>query len=191
MIAIIGLGNPEKKYKGTRHNLGKEAINFLYKKWKRNYSFSNFKKNKLFQISKGKIEKEDVFLIKNLTFMNESGKAVKKVIRKLGVGIENILILHDDLDINLGKLKIVKNKGFGGHKGVKSVIKALGTKNFLRIRIGIKPKRKYKEGRKEFVLKKFTNKEKKDIKRVMSKMKKAVELIVKGEIEKAMSFFNK
>ncbi len=192
MIAIIGLGNPEKKYKGTRHNLGKEAIDFLYKRWKKKYSFSNFEKEEFFQISKGKIENENIYLVKNLTFMNESGKAVKDVLKKLKIEPENILILHDDLDINLGKIKIVKNKGSAGHKGVDSIIKTLKTKNFLRIRIGIKPKKEdYKKDVENFVLKKFTKKEKEIIKRAVRKVLKALELIIKGELNKAMSFFNK
>lgn len=187
MIAIIGLGNPEKKYKETRHNLGKEMINFLFKKWRKKYLFSEFKKENFFQFSKGKGE---IYLIKNLTFMNESGKAIKEVLKKLNLNLKDILILHDDLDIDLGKIKIVKNRGSGGHKGIDSIIENLKTKNFLRIRIGIKPKGDYKNA-KDFVLEKFNKKEKEIIKKVAEKVLKACELIIKGEVEKAMSFFNK
>lgn len=188
---IIGLGNPGKKYKYTRHNLGMLVVNSLRKKLK----FSDFKLKKRLEasISEGKFGKEKIILALPETFMNDSGKAVKSLATRYKLPITNIYVIHDDVDIPLGKIRISKGRGAAGHKGVQSVINELKTKNFVRFRIGIKPApytldAKTLDG---FVLKKFTKQEKETIKEVIKKTMDVFELSFKKGLERAMNEFNK
>ncbi len=184
MKIIIGLGNPEKKHESTRHNLGRLIIKSFQKK----DDFLEFKTNKklLALISK----KEKVVLALPETFMNASGKSVKLLAKNYKLDANNIVIIHDDFDLELGKIRISKNRGAGGHKGVQSIINELKTKDFIRFRIGIKPKRKPKD-LDRFVLKKFTETEQKIIKNVIEKTLNVIEVFLNQGLEKAMSEFNK
>lgn len=193
MIFIIGLGNPGEKFKNTRHNIGFRAINEIAV----NFQFPAFDFQSIFnaEISKGKIVGVEIILAKPQTFMNESGKAVKKIVKGWKSKIENLIIIHDDIDLPLGKIRIAKGRGAAGHKGVESIIKELGNKDFLRFRTGIKP---IKEGQiinktktKDFVLKKFNKKEGNALNEVIGKTIKAIELFLKEGAEKAMSEYNR
>ncbi len=156
MILIVGLGNPGKKYKNTRHNFGFQVIDAL------------------------KIKNEKIILFKPQTFMNESGQAVKKLIAKHQLPISNLLVVHDDIDLPLGTIKLVKNRGAAGHKGVQSIIDALGTKDFHRLRLGIRPEIKPRNVDK-FVLQEFTKTENKVKKESIEKAVLAIELAIKQE----------
>ena len=135
---IVGLGNPEPEYAGTHHNAGREAVKAFAKK----LNFPEFKlQKKLAFISEGKVGREKVTLILPETYMNNSGKAAAAFI-KPRKELPNAVLLHADIDIPLGKFKIVFNRGAGGHKGVESVKRALKTEAFVRVRIGIAPKKK-------------------------------------------------
>lgn len=188
MKILVGLGNPEKKYESTRHNLGKLIIENFQKEIK----FPDFKLKKKFQalISEGKISKDKIILALPETFMNSSGRAVKSLISNYKMPIKNIWIIHDDFDIELGKLRISKNKSSGGHKGIQSIINELKTKDFVRFRIGIKPKRRPKNLDK-FVLKKFTKQEKEVIKKAIKECVKALEFALEQGLEKAMNEYNR
>lgn len=132
---IIGLGNPDEKYKNTYHNVGKLMLDYLRKKIECD---SRSMKHELFEFYK----LNNRIIVKPLTFMNESGKAVKAALDYFKFKPEEILAVHDDSDIELGKYKISFARGSAGHKGIKSIIKSLGTKNFWRLRIGIHPSKK-------------------------------------------------
>lgn len=170
MVLIIGLGNPGKKYGNTRHNVGFRAIDEL----------------KLFDL-------ESVVLAKPKTFMNESGKAVKNLLKNYHLKPNSLILIHDDIDLPLGKIRIAKNRGAAGHKGVESIIKVLGTKNFVRFRIGIKPKSYILNSKSldKFVLQKFNKEEKEVIDEVIKKTARAIEYLLKEGLEKAMNKFNK
>ena len=187
MIIIIGLGNPGKKFQKTRHNLGFIFVDYL----KRKYQFPSFQiKEDLFsKISSGKILKEKVILVKPQTFMNLSGEAVKAIKDYFKVPSEQIWVIHDDLDLPLGKAKISKGKGSGGHKGVQSIIDSLKTKNFIRFRIGIMPKDK-KVIKKEFVLDKFSKEELRIILPLKKKLALALETAIEKGINQAMEIIN-
>jgi len=167
MILIVGLGNPGKKYQKTRHNIGFRIIDEL-----------------------GFLKNQGVILVKPKTFMNQSGKAVKQLIRNQGVKIKNLIVIHDDIDLPLGKIRIVKNRGAAGHKGVESIIKELGTKNFVRFRIGIQPKTGKPENVEKFVLQ-INKEEEKILSEVIKKTAEAIDFFLKEGLEKAMSKFNK
>jgi PTH1 family peptidyl-tRNA hydrolase len=185
---IIGLGNPEKKYESTRHNLGR----LIVKRFQKQAGFPDFKLKKKFQslISENKFNKGKIILALPETSMNLSGKSIKSLIANYKLPIIHLLIIHDDFDLELGKIRISKNRGAAGHKGVQSIINELKTKDFIRFRIGIKPKRKPKNLDK-FVLKKFTGTEQKIIKKVIEKTLNAIEVFLNQGFEKAMSEFNK
>lgn len=190
MKIIVGLGNPGKRFEKTRHNVGFRAIDKIAK----NFQFPIFKfKSKLkAEISEGKINKEKIVLAKPQTFMNNSGRAVKSLITNYGLRIDDLFVIHDDLDLPLGKIKIVKNRGSAGHKGVQSIIDELKTKDFVRFRIGIKPKGSEQRAikKEKFVLQKFNKKEGRILKDAIKRTIKALETVLKKGVEKAMSEFN-
>ena len=135
MKLIIGLGNPGEKYEKTRHNTGFLAIDKIAD----NFQFPSSEFHRTFnaEISEDMINSEKVILVKPQTFMNNSGVTVKAMLDYYGIGIENIIVIHDDLDITIGEYKISKNRGSAGHRGVQSIMSYLGTEDFTRVRIGI------------------------------------------------------
>jgi PTH1 family peptidyl-tRNA hydrolase len=192
MKVIVGLGNPGKKFEKTRHNLGFMVLDGFSRKNK----FPKFEMRKEFlaEISEKKIGKEKIILAKPQTFMNNSGKSVKILTRTFNLDLKNLFVIHDDLDISFGKIKISFGRGSGGHKGVQSIIDELKTKNFFRFRIGIKPKQNYitlYSSIENFVLGKFDENERKILKEIIEKACRAIEVAIKESVEKAMSEFNK
>ncbi|MDD2274212.1 MAG: aminoacyl-tRNA hydrolase [Candidatus Pacebacteria bacterium] len=129
MKLIIGLGNYGEKYEKTRHNYGFLVIDEFARQ-------NNFPEFKLSLFSLLSIN-GDVILIKPQTYMNNSGKAVRAVVDYYKINLEDIIVVHDDADIDLGTIKEAENKGPAGHNGIKSIIESLGTKNFKRLRMGI------------------------------------------------------
>lgn len=183
VMIIVGLGNPGKKYTNTRHNVGFRAID----EFARENNFPDFRLAKKYNTLIS--EKDDILLLKPQTFMNESGKSVKKLVEARPR--RNLVVIHDDIDLPLEKIKIVKNRGAAGHKGVESIIREIGTKDFIRFRIGIKPKQYYRLCVTEkFVLQKFSKEEEEVIKEVIKKAVEAIELTLKQGLEKAMSKYN-
>lgn len=137
MLIIIGLGNPGKEYERTRHNAGFMIVEKLRERW----NFPDFEFGKKFNasLSKGKFQQKEIILAKPETFMNLSGQAVKSLMDFYKLPAEDILVIHDDLDIPLGSFRIATDSGSAGHNGVENIINLIGTKTFRRIRIGIKP----------------------------------------------------
>jgi PTH1 family peptidyl-tRNA hydrolase len=204
MILIVGLGNPGEKFEKTRHNLGFRVIDeFLVKN-----NFPDFRLSKKFnsKVSEDLAEGEKVILVKPQIFMNNSGKAVKSITKAYKLKTINLIVVHDDIDLPLGKIRIIKNRGAAGHKGVQSIIDELGTKNFIRLRVGIqseeKPSTRAKLGTglvphrnkvsgAGFVLQKFNKEEEKILKGAIEKAVEAIEFFLKEGLEKTMSEFNK
>lgn len=167
MILIAGLGNPGKKYEKTRHNIGTRVVDELES-----------------------LNLKNVILSEPTTFMNESGKAIKKILKNHNLKTTDLVVIHDDIDLPIGKIRIVKNRGSAGHKGVESVIKELGTKSFIRFRMGILPATGKPKNPENFVLQKFNKEEEKIIGEVVKKTAAAVEMVLKDGLEKAMNEFN-
>ena len=134
MKLIIGLGNPGEKYENSRHNVGWLVLDQLVKEWRMGFKLD--KKTATLRTLK-KTESTEIILAKPLTFMNKSGEAVRFLITNYKLLITDLYIIHDDLDIPLGKYKIQLGKGPRKHGGVESVEKTLGTKDFWRVRVGI------------------------------------------------------
>ena len=189
MILIVGLGNPGIKYKKTRHNIGFRVLD----KFQKENDFPDFEFSKKFNalISKKNTGKEKIILSKPETFMNNSGQTVKKLTTYYSIPFINLIIIHDDIDLLLGKMRISKNKGSAGHKGVESIIKELGSKNFARLRIGIKNQKSKVKNSEKFVLKNFTKEEEKIVERIIEESCSASKIILSKGLEKAMNEFNK
>jgi len=189
MKVIVGLGNPGRIFRTTRHNLGFRVID----KFRKRNGLPEFKSSKEFNslLSRGSFNKEKIILTKPKTFMNNSGKAVKLLVRTHALDPKNLIVIHDDLDLPLGKIRVSKAKGAAGHKGVQSIINKLGTKKFFRFRVGILPQQGKPQGVKKFVLKSFTRKEEKIIKRVVEETVEAVEFSLREGLERAMQDYNK
>jgi len=175
MRIIVGLGNPEKEYFKTRHNAGFMAVDALAEKlglaWEKNKKFSA---ETAIQNTPFKRGERGVLLIlvKPQTFMNNSGQTVQSILKyyKSAPSPETLTVIHDDLDIEIGKYKIAVGSGAAGHNGVQSIIDCLKTKNFQRLRIGIKTEEKEKIGASNFVLKNFNKDETKIIGKIIDEM---------------------
>ncbi len=136
-MIIVGLGNPGEKYEKTRHNIGFMFIDSVSKA--NNVSFKLDKKLKCL-LAEINIGNEKHFLVKPITFMNLSGDAVRSVVDYYKKSADDVIVIYDDMDLELGKVRIRKNGSSGGHNGIKSIISTLNTEEFKRIRIGIGPK---------------------------------------------------
>jgi PTH1 family peptidyl-tRNA hydrolase len=135
MKLIVGLGNPGKEYEKTRHNAGFLFLDFL----RESCGFEPFQPNTKWKgsVSAGMHDGEKTILLKPETFMNRSGESVRSVMDFFKIPVDNIIVIHDDLDIASGTFRIAKGSGAAGHNGVSDLIEKLGTKDFTRIRIGI------------------------------------------------------
>lgn len=173
MILITGLGNPGREYSNTKHNVGFKIVDSVGKK----LDFPDFSQ-------RGISKKGEVILLKPQTFMNKSGTAVKRAVKFYKT--KEVWVIHDDNDINIGDIKICKNRGHAGHNGVKSVIDELKTKEFVRFRIGIKTNKKAKDT----VLKPFSFTEKIKIKRGIKLGTEAILYALDNGIDKTMIKYN-
>ena len=194
---IVGLGNPGQEYEDTRHNTGWMAVDALAKRV--GFDKSEWKDDKKIKsdIAKVKIGKNTALLIKPKTFMNKSGDAVRSLVKTKKVA-ETLVIVHDDMDIPFGKIKISFNKSSGGHRGVESIIKAVKTEAFIRMRVGICPttasgKLKKPQGEEaviKLILDKIKSKDLDDWKKIMKRVGEGLELIVSEGKDKATGIIN-
>ncbi len=186
MVLIVGLGNPGRKYKNTRHNIGFMVIEELAERYN-----LKFTEREDYLLAKGEIEGKEITLLKPLTYMNLSGKAVRKVVddKILDKLPNSIIVVHDDLDLPVGRIRIKKGGSSGGHRGVQSIIDNLGTKDFIRLRIGIgKP---IGIDASEYVLMPFSKEEKSLLKEKISQSADSIVTIIRDGVEKAMNIFNR
>jgi peptidyl-tRNA hydrolase, PTH1 family len=185
---IVGLGNPGEKYAATRHNAGFMAVD----RFSDEHHIPLTVRDGYF-LGKGTIDNTSVVLLKPLTYMNLSGVAVRKVLKKLNLfregEIANLIVVHDDLDIETGVIKIRRSGSSGGHKGIESIIRETGTKDFIRVKIGIGRDQNMPVD--EYVLRRFRPAEKKIIEDGIIRAVSAVESIITCGIEKAMNSSNR
>ena len=172
MFLICGLGNPGKEYVNTRHNIGFQLIDKL----SNFYNFSLFKKDNKKEILKGSINNNACLLMKPLNFMNLSGQPIQEIINFYKIKNDRLFIIHDDLDLSLGKVKIKFGGGNGGHNGLSSIDEMIGI-NYYRLRIGIDhPGIKHQVS--NYVLNKFTDLEMDVIVNKLNKVTKNFELLL-------------
>lgn len=187
MYIIVGLGNPTSQYEGTRHNVGFDVIDALADKY--NISVDG-RKSRAF-IGKGIIEGQKVILVKPQTYMNLSGESIRGLVDYYKIDEEQeLLVIYDDVSLDVGQLRIRKKGSAGGHNGIKSIIANLGTQVFPRIKVGVGEKPK-KYDLADYVLGHFSKADREIMEEGYQKAVKAIEMILKGELEAAMNEYNR
>lgn len=185
MKIIVGLGNPGSEYEKTRHNTGFMVIDKIAAKY--NIEIKKEKSKALIGI--GEINGEKVMLVKPQTFMNLSGEAVRGIMDFYKESEDNLLIAFDDIDLELGNIRIKERGSAGTHNGMKSVVQNVGTTNFKRVKVGIgKPKGSMDLV--NYVLGRFSDDELKILTESIEKAVEAIEIIVSGNVSKAMNLYN-
>src|SRR3990167_1729385 len=204
---IVGLGNPDGEYAGTRHNTGRIVLD----EFRQAHDLPDWEEKKLYKalVSGGKVGKTDALLIEPETTMNNSGKSLLSLVKSKKQA-EQFVVIHDDLDLPLGKWKFSFNRGSGGHKGIESIARTLKTKAFVRVRVGIAPlsllgKMKKPKGDPpaprgasrqagdavvQFILGKFTNSELAELKKVSKEISRGLETLVAKGLDATMGEFN-
>jgi len=186
---VVGLGNPGSKYKFTRHNIGFRVVDSLaqdieieFKKVKSYYSL----------ISRGMINNHKVMLVKPQTFMNLSGRAVSKVVSYYKIPLQDLLIVYDDLNLELGQIRIRKKGSTGGHKGMESIMQYLHSEEIPRLRIGIgNPSINFNFDCVSYVLSNFNVDEEDKIKEAIKLSAEAIKTIIEDDFEKTMRKYNR
>jgi len=187
MIIIIGLGNPGEKFKNTRHNVGFMAVDAFAEK--NNFPEFKLQKKSNALVSENILGGETVILAKPQTFMNDSGKSVRAITKPYALTPKPLLvIIHDDIDLPVGKIKIVEERGSAGHKGVESIIKSVGNEGLVRFRIGIAGKADVEAMK--VVLKKFSAEEQKTINETIQKVADALDVFIKEGLAAAQNGIN-
>jgi PTH1 family peptidyl-tRNA hydrolase len=191
MKLIVGLGNPGKTYSHNRHNVGFQCLNYFA----RIHSIRFDRRQCQAKVGIGKVRGEKLLLAKPGTFVNLSGKSVAGLVQKHNIPLSDLLVIYDDLDLPLGKIRLRQSGSSGGHKGMNSIISALGSENFPRIRVGIG--RPQAEGQPtgedaivNYVLSDFSPQEEAIIKPVIATVSEAIYCFLTQGIEAAMSKFN-
>lgn len=184
MKVIVGLGNPGKKYEGTRHNVGFFVIDHLAKRWGVDLTETKFQALYGSKVIHG----EKVFLLKPLTYMNLSGEALRPFLDYYKMDIGNIVVIYDDLDLPVGTIRLRLKGGHGGHNGMKSIIERLGTNHFKRVRIGIG--RPEHEPVVDYVLGKFSEEDKEQVEQAVEKAADACEYWLTNDFDEVMNKFN-
>jgi len=185
MILFLGLGNPEKKYQKSRHNLGFRVLDSLAKRLKIKIKAKRYKS----LMGRGRIGKKRIVLAQPLTFMNNSGVAVASLVRRLKIPLKNLVVVCDDIDLPLGRIRIRRKGGSGGHKGLASINQHLKSNEFPRLRIGIgRPSQGMDP--KKYVLQDFTKEENLLIKKAIDKAGEALIFLGEEGIIPAMNKYN-
>lgn len=198
MYLIVGLGNPGNKYKNTRHNLGFMVADAFAKKVKSEKVKVRSDERFNAEIVDAVISGQKIILAKPQTFMNASGFAVGKIANYYKIEPKDIWVIHDDIDLPLGRVKIRLGGASAGHRGVQSIIEELGTDGFIRVRLGVgHPRNRTANGDEpgnisvdSYVLRNFDISEKSELKSMMKKVVDVIEIGVKKGIETAMNRFN-
>ncbi|PCJ20370.1 MAG: aminoacyl-tRNA hydrolase [Candidatus Cloacimonadota bacterium] len=185
-MIVIGLGNPGEKYDNTRHNIGFMTLDYLNKN-NLGQDFQANKYNKSYE-SNLTLSNNNITLLKPQTFMNLSGESLIRL--KKTIPPSKMIVIYDDFDLTLGSIRIRKKGSAGSHNGMKSIISILGTNEFPRIRIGIRPNHPIK-GAASFVLGKFQSTEIEIINKLYPCIQESIELIINNKLEEACQKFNK
>lgn len=181
---IVGLGNPGPEYSGTRHNVGFDLIDALSESYRIKIDKAKHKA----RIGVGKIDDVGVVLVKPMTYMNVSGQAVAPILKEYGIQPANLLVISDDLDMNVGRVRLKPKGSAGGHNGHKSIMQSLGTQDYPRLKIGIHSERRSETV--DFVLSKFSPEERVDIQDAIKKSVKGIKVLVSEGLERGLNALN-
>ncbi len=186
MKVIVGLGNPGVRYQWNRHNVGFQAADRLAERFSILISTKRFKA----LYGKGRIDSEEILLAKPLTYMNRSGEAVKEILDFFHAGVEELIVIHDDLDLAFGRLRFKKRGGDGGHQGVRSIIENLGENEFIRLKVGIgRPPTGMDPA--DYVLTSFDKSERILLNDILSCASESVEVMLAEGLETAMNRYQR
>lgn len=186
MWLIVGLGNPDAEYEGTRHNVGFEIADLLAQRFGIRISDRKFKA----RIGRGRLGGVDCVLMKPQTFMNLSGECVGPAVGFWKLSTAGLIAVHDDLDLDVGRLKLKKGGGHGGHNGLRSMMEHLPDSEFVRVRVGIgRPPPRWDAA--DYVLSRFTKPERGEMDRVVERAADAIELMVREGLSRAMNVVNR
>jgi len=186
MKIIVGLGNPGLRYKNTRHNAGFIALSEIAKEYRVRIAKKSYKG----KLGVGNAAGEKTIFFMPYIFMNRSGEAVRELLKAECASAKDLLVIYDDIDLDLGLIRLREKGSSAGHKGLQSIIEALGTSDFPRLRVGIcNGKKPYDVI--DFVLKPFSAKEKKSLKLVIEEVKECVAVYLKEGAGRAMSLYNR
>lgn len=186
MKIIVGLGNPGIRYQRTRHNIGFQVVDRFAETNHITISTKRFKS----LYGTGRVDTEKVILVKPMTFMNRSGEAVGNTINFFHVGIEDLIVVHDDLDLSLGRLRFKRRGGDGGHQGVRSIIESTGENIFLRLKVGIgRPPQGMDPA--EFVLTSFDGTQQSQLGGILSRAAESLQVVLLKGVEAAMNQYQK
>ncbi len=177
MLLLVGLGNPDPNNSNNRHNVGFSVIDAINEKFKLSKQKPKFKG----LLTTGKIEEEKVFAIKPLTFMNSSGICIKELVEYFKIDAKDVFVFHDDMDIDIGKVKAKFGGGNAGHNGIDSIDKNIG-RNYSRIRIGIGRPENNSTGA-EHVLNNFSSEEKQSVDEVTSNIINSISILIKKDLD--------
>ncbi len=186
MKLVVGLGNPGRTYRWTRHNMGFLLVEQLA----RRHGIELSRRGLHSLYGRGRIGGQEVLLAKPQTYMNLSGEAVSRLLRFFKIPPDDLMILHDDLDLPVGKVRIRRRGGHGGHRGVKSIIESLGRQDFLRVKVGIGRPRNLEQDPTDFVLEPLSKAEKEAFGKQIEKSVDVVELLLQEGAETAMNRFH-
>jgi PTH1 family peptidyl-tRNA hydrolase len=183
--AVVGLGNPGRRYSGTRHNVGFTFIKKTAREWKVKL------RKKIFLSKAGEVKRKEEHILLALpqTYMNKSGLTVKKIMEGRDITPEHLVVVYDDLDVPLGEIRIRKRGGPGTHKGMRSIVEEIRTEEFPRIRVGLGPL-PGDENAVNYVLSSFDKAEESLLEEGLRKAQEALEMILSGEVERAMNTYN-
>lgn len=186
MKVIVGLGNPGVHYQMSRHNIGFQVVDRLAHL---NHILISTKRFKSLY-GKGRIDSQEVVLVKPMTFMNLSGEAVKKAVHFFKAGLEDLIVVHDDMDLLLGRLRFKQKGGDGGHQGVRSIIESMGGNHFLRLKVGIGRPPKGTDPA-EYVLHDFDTMEQPRLDEILSQAAEALRVMLLEGLQTAMNRYQK
>ena len=183
-LCIVGLGNPGSKYNGTRHNVGKDWLINISQRY-----FKEFQNKPKYEAEFGASHNADTLWIIPSNFVNESGRTISKILKSNNLETNMFLIIHDDLDLEPGELRLKEGGGHGGHNGLRDIIKRTGKSDFIRLRVGIGHPGT-KDEVTNWVLNKFSSNEKKSIENAYSKFEAVFEMIVSNQLQEVQKILH-
>lgn len=183
----MGLGNPGTQYSGNRHNVGFQCLNHIA----RAHGLDFKDKASQARLATGRLASQDIVLAKPQTYMNLSGKSAAALLSRYRLSTADLLVIYDDVDLPLGRIRVRAHGGAGGHRGLSSIAQALGTQDIARIRVGVsRPETMPGEGLRDYVLEDFTGDEREVLRDVLARVDEAVICVLEAGVEAAMNRFN-
>ncbi len=185
MWLIVGLGNPGRRYSRTRHNIGFLILDLFASRQKCPWE----ERKRFATIGSHVLDDTEILLVKPQTYMNRSGEVVSEILDESGVPMESVIVVHDDMDLPFGTMKLKKGGGAGGHRGIESILWELGSDRFLRVKMGI-GRPEAGEQPEDYVLGAFPDEQAERLPQFLVRGAEALECILEGGIDRAMNLFN-